>query len=247
MSSEPATLRFCALIPCLDGGDTLEPVVRGASEHAETVIVVDDGSSDGSAERARGLGADVVVHPRNRGKGAALITGLERAAALGFTHCVTIDADGQHAPADIPLLVRAAGQNPDAIVIGARDFAVDNVPGSSRFGRKFSNFWVRLETFNKLSDTQSGFRVYPVALVRALSVPASRFQWEVEVLVRGAWSGLPIVEIPVSVYYAPPDERISHYRGWADSALITRMHLRLLVRMLLIPFWRPPKLIPRRR
>lgn len=227
------------MLPCLDAADTVADVVRGTREVLDDVLLVDDGSRDGSSRRAKAAGARVVRHPANRGKGAALLTGLSEAADLGFTHAVTLDVDAQHAPADIPKLVDEARAHPEALVVGARDFDIPHVPGPSRFGRRFSNFWVWLETGRRLQDTQSGFRVYPLAPVLDLELPPSRFEWEVEVLVRASWAGLEVREVDVPVHYPPPEERTSHYRGFEDSLLISLLHVRLVPRSLLRPIWPP--------
>ena len=239
------TFRCCALIPCLDGEATLADVISATRRLVPDVIVVDDGSRDGTAEVARRSGAIVHRHEQNRGKGAALLTGLAVAHDAGYSHVVTLDADGQHNPADGSRLIDAALEAPTAIVVGARDFDVPHVPGGSRFGRNFSNFWVKLWAGKALSDTQSGFRVYPTDLTLRLGVRPSRFQWEVEVLVRAQWAGLEVVDVPISVFYAPPGERVSHYRGFADSTLITLMHFRLLGRWMLRPVWPIRRLLPR--
>jgi glycosyltransferase involved in cell wall biosynthesis len=235
-------MRACALIPCLDGAATVADVVRGAAQRMP-VLLIDDGSTDDSAALAEAAGATVHRHAHNLGKGAALLTGLRAAAQAGFTHVVSLDADGQHDPKDIDPLWAAAQAEPRAVVVGARDFDVPNVPGASKFGRNFSNFWVRLETGRALSDTQSGFRVYPVQEILALALPPSHFEWEVEVLVRGSWAGLPVIDVPVGVYYPPPEERISHYRSVVDSARISWLHTRLVTRWLLRPLW-PTRRLP---
>lgn len=235
-----------AVIPCLDAEATIADVVRRARALPDLarVLVVDDGSTDRTREAARDAGAAVVRHPRNLGKGAALATGLAEAAALGATHMATLDADGQHDPAELVRLLEVARSDPWALVIGARDFSVPHVPGASKFGRRFSNFWVWLETGARLADTQSGLRVYPVNATRALGLRPSRFEWEVEVIVRALWAALPIREVPVSVYYPPPEARTSHYRGFADSLLISLLHCRLVPRSMLRPVWRPRRLRP---
>lgn len=238
-------LNACALIPCLDAASTLGEVVRRTRAYVGTVIVVDDGSVDDSVAVAEAAGAVVVRHPENRGKGAALLTGLEAARQRGHSHVIALDADGQHDPADIPRLSAEAAAHPDALIVGARDFTVPNVPKGSRFGRAFSNFWVALETGRRLSDTQSGYRVYPVALTLALRLAPSRFQWEVEIIVRAAWAGLDVRDVAVAVYYAPPDERTSHFRGVVDSARLSVMHTRLVFRQVLRPIWPARRLLPR--
>ncbi len=212
-------------------------VVRALAAHLP-VIVVDDGSRDETARVASVAGARVISHATNLGKGAALLTGLAAAREAGFTHLVSVDADGQHSADDLPALLDASRAQPEAIVVGARDFEVPNVPGSSRFGRRFSNLWVRLETGEDLSDTQSGYRIYPVEATLGLEVPASRFEWEVCVLVFAAWAGVPLVDVPIGVFYPPPDQRVSHYRGFVDSARISWLHTRLVTRGLLRPIRR---------
>ncbi len=241
---EVGSFKACAVIPCLDGAATIRDVVAGALGHVDLVLVVDDGSTDGTADAAVEAGAEVVRHASNRGKGAALLTGLAAAKARGCTHAISLDGDGQHDPADVARLLAAVREAPASLVIGARDFSVPNVPGGSKFGRSFSNLWVRIETGCRLDDTQSGFRGYPVELTLALRIPPSRFEWEVEVIVRSSWAGLAVREVPISVYYPPPEDRISHYRGVVDSARICMLHVRLVARWLLRPVWPTRRLIP---
>lgn len=234
-------MKACVVIPCLDAEATLSAVIHAARQHVPHIIVVDDGSRDGSAMAAQASGAELHQHATNRGKGAALLTGLTAAHAAGFTHAITMDADGQHLAEDLPTLLESARQTPRALLIGARDFSVPNVPGGSRFGRNFSNWWVHLETRLPLTDTQSGLRVYPVASILALQLGAGRFEWEIEAIVRAAWAGVPVLDVPVSVYYPPASERISHYRAWVDSTRITFKHFRLLGRLALRPVWPIPQ------
>ena len=233
-----------AVIPCLDGAPTLRAVVEGVRPHVAQTIVVDDGSRDDTVAIARRSGSVVVRHLRNLGKGAAIMTGLAEARARGFGHAVLLDADGQHPPENVPRLLEEARAHPAALIIGARDFRGQPVPRASRFGRRFSNFWVWLETGLRLQDTQSGLRIYPVPEILALHVPPSRFEWEVEVIVRAAWGGLSVREIDASVFYPPPAERRSHYRKVEDSLLISLLHVRLvpqgLLRMLLRT--KPPRI-----
>ena len=221
--------RTVAVIPCLNAAETLGAVIDGVRPYVAQVIVVDDGSQDDTANIARDAGCIVVRHLRNEGKGAALVTGLAEAQAGGFTHVVALDADGQHPPDNLPRLMEEALAHPEALIIGARDFRDQPVPGASRFGRRFSNFWVWLETGLRLNDTQSGLRVYPVREILDLRVSPSRFEWEVEVIVRAAWAGRSVREIDVSVFYPPPSERRTHYRKVEDSLLISLLHVQLIL------------------
>ncbi|MCK5689866.1 glycosyltransferase family 2 protein, partial [Myxococcota bacterium] len=171
---------------------------------------------------------------RNRGKGAALQTGLREALQRGYSHIITLDADGQHFPEDIPSMRDAALEDPTAIWTGARDLSDDNVQGASRFGRSFSNFWLRVQTGVKLVDSQSGFRVYPIAPVLSLGLRASAYDFEVEVLTLGARAGIPLRSKPIGVYYPPPDERVSHFDKLWDNVRISWVNTRLLIAL---PLW----------
>ena len=195
------------------------------------VLVVDDGSHDAPLETLQGLEVRQLRLSPNRGKGAALLAGALEAAKGGFDAILTLDADGQHYPADAPVLLEAAEREWPAIAVGVRAMDGPLVPRSSRFGRAFSNFWIRLECGSKLSDTQSGFRVYPVALLTGTRFLTRRYTFEVEVLVRAAWAGLPIVERPVRVQDLR--ERVSHFRGLQDNLRLTALHTFLVCRGLL--------------
>ena len=235
-------MRTCALVPVFDNVSTVADVALAAAERLGFTIVVDDGSRDGSGDAVRsaagrvsaGQRIELVTFPQNRGKGAALVAGFRRALELGFTHAVTIDADGQHRSSDIPALLAAATQRPAAIIVGARDMQSDRVPAAARLGRSVSNFWTHRCTGFDLPDTTCGLRVYPLREVLDLPISTRHYDYEGEVLVRGGWAGLHLVSVPIDVWY-PADraERVSHYRPWADSVRITVMYVRLALRRLL--------------
>lgn len=221
--------RFAILIPLYNHAEGIGAVIERARGQGLPIWVVDDGSTDGVAARLeRTAGITLIHHGRNLGKGAALLTGF--AALAGKADwAVTLDADGQHDPADIPGLIRAipAGQRP--IVIGRRVGMVgEDVPWTSRFGRGFSNFWVRCAGGPSLFDTQSGMRVYPLPESARLGVRARRFQFEVEVLVRARWAGIPVLEAPVGVSYRPGMKRISHFRPFVDFCRNSETFTRLI-------------------
>ena len=227
--------RFVVLIPVYNHADGVIPVIERARLLGLPIRVVDDGSTDGTAQRLEAIGGITVIrHEENRGKGAALLTGF--AALVGEAEwAVTLDADGQHDPADVPSLIRAIPKGQRPIVIGRREGMVgEDVPWTSRFGRKFSNFWVRCAGGPALADTQSGMRIYPLPEAASLGVRARRFQFEVEILVRARWAGIPVVEAPVRVSYTPGMKRISHFRPFVDfcrnSATFTRLILLRVVR-----------------
>jgi glycosyltransferase involved in cell wall biosynthesis len=204
--------------------------------------VVDDGSTDGGADRLADLDCRVIRLDRNRGKGAAILAGAAHALAQGFAAIITVDADGQLDPAEAGQLAAAAAGQWPAIVIGARRMDRDNAPGASLFGRAFSNFWVRLECGRELPDTQSGYRLYPVRELLALKTGCRRYDFEVESLTRAAWAGLPIQAVPVAVHYPPAAERQSHFHRFKDNFRLTCLHTRLVTRAL-IP-WPHKRLIP---
>lgn len=231
MNSE--TLRIMIIIPYFNHSATLRAVVERALEVNDHVMVVDDGSAQRASDIVAGLDVPVIRHEKNRGKGAAVMTGAQEARRRGMTHIVTIDADGQHDPADFGRFVPLLREAPCAIVIGRRIFSTHNVPGKSRFGRKFSNFWFRLQTGQALMDTQSGFRAYPLAVLEQLKLREQRFSFEVEVIVKAAWSGVKIQEVDISVHYFPPEKRISHFHVFTDNALISLLNFRFTMRSVL--------------
>lgn len=192
------------------------------------VVVVDDGSGDGTADAARAAGAEVLVHAVNAGKGAALRTGLERLARDGVARVLTLDADGQHLPHQIPALLAASDAAPDAFVVGVRKKAGHRIRRINRFGNWVADRAIRLLARRPLPDTQSGFRVYPVAATLALGTVGDRFDFETEILLRAARRGLPVVGVPVEVHYPPPGERITHFRPARDTVRIIRTVLRVL-------------------
>jgi len=225
--------RILIVIPVYNHAASLRQVVERALAVHPEVLVVDDGSVDRPLDTLYGLPVRLASHPLNQGKGAAIMTAARLARGLGMSHIVTIDADGQHDPADFPRLKAVVTAEPPAIVVGARDFSVANVPGSSRFGRKFSNFWLRLQTGKSLSDTQSGFRAYPLAVLDGLRLRQQHYSFEVEVLVRGAWAGVPLREVPISVHYPPPGERVSHFKAFRDNLRLTLLNTHLTLRSVL--------------
>lgn len=214
--------RALALIPVYDHASTLRRVVEATLAVGLPVLVVDDGSRDHPLDQVADLPCRTLSLSSNQGKGAALLAGARTARDLGFEAVVTLDADGQHDARDAVGLLEAAQAHWPALVLGVRCMEGAQVPGSSRFGRAFSNFWVRLECGRDLGDTQSGFRVYPVEALLDLPCRSRRYAFEVEILVRAAWRGLPIVEAPVSVAYGP--ERITHFRAWTDNLRFTALH-----------------------
>jgi glycosyltransferase involved in cell wall biosynthesis len=194
-------------------------VVLGARRFVETVIVVDDGSHDDTAKVARAAGADVVSHAKNAGKGEALTTGLGRARALEFDAAVTLDADGQHDPEDMPRLLEASA-DPRALVLGVRDLRGAGAPAANVFSNAISNFFLSRFIGQSLPDTQCGYRRYPVRATLSLGMVGSQYEWEAEVLMRAARAGLPLVPVPIRVAY--PEDRITFFVPKRDVRRIIR-------------------------
>ena len=216
---------ICAVIPTYNNGRTVADVVRGVLRQGLPVLVVDDGSTDDTAQQLEGLDIKVLRHERNRGKGRALKTGLEAARAQGYRFALTIDADGQHDPADIPALVAAAGER--TLVVGSRNIAAEGMSSGSTFANRFSNFWFTVQTGRKLPDTQTGYRIYPLADLPSLKLLTSRYEAELTLLVFSAWKNLRLVPVPVRVYY--PEDRVSHFRPFADFFRISVLNTVLCV------------------
>ena len=213
--------RYCIIIPTYNNCRTVADVVERSLAVCKEVIVVNDGSTDQTSQVLSDLGVTVLTHERNRGKGQALKTGLKYAAAHGYTHAVTIDADGQHFPEDIPVLMEASEGNPNDLIVGCRNLTSDNMPRGNTFANRFSNFWFRLQTTQKLDDTQSGFRIYPLDAIYGLWLLTSRYEAELELMVYAAWHGVRMRGVPVRVLYQPEGERVSHFRPFRDFFRIT--------------------------
>ena len=228
--------RFAIVIPAYNHGKRVRGVVEKTLRVGLPVIVVDDGSTDSTRQILASLsGVTVIRHPENQGKGASLLTGF--AAALREADwAITIDADGQHDPEDILSLIRAVPQGQRPLVIGKRmGLGNGNVPWTSRWGRRFSNFWVWASCGKWFSDSQSGFRAYPLPETLQLGARARRFQFEVEILALAVWRGIPIVEAPVCAFYGPVEERVSHFRPWLDFWRNARTFTRLVATRFLVP------------
>lgn len=209
---------------------TLRQVAQGCRALWPHVLVVDDGSAQPVEAYLRGVDVHLLCQTPNRGKGAAILAAAAWAKEHGFNHIITIDSDGQHDPREIPLFVQAARQHPHALILGVRRFD-KTVPFGSRFGRKFGNFWVQVQTGKKVQDIQSGYRCYPVEMLTVLTVWSKRYSFEVEVVVRALWAGFDINEIPVSVSYTR--QRISHFSKCKDNLRLTVLNTYLTIRSML--------------
>lgn len=213
---------ICVVIPTYNNGGTIEKVVRDTLEQCDDVIVVNDGSTDATTDILRRIdGIKLVEYDRNRGKGHALKCGFRRAMELGFCYAITLDADGQHYADDIPVFVRENWEHPGALIVGQRDLEGVQRSWGSEFANKFSNFWFYVQTGQRLKDTQTGYRLYPLRRLKGLSWLTSRYEAELALMVFASWHGVKLVSTPIRVYYPPQDQRVSHFRPGKDFLRIT--------------------------
>lgn len=234
MSAE--ALRAVVVVPTYNNQRTVRDILERVGRLGLGAIVVNDGSTDGTAAELeawqRGTsveGSQIVRHDLNRGKGASLLSGFTTATEAGWTHAVTIDADGQLDPEQIPDLIAAAAVDPRALIIGARDAGRADYPARSRLGRWLSNLVIRLECGARVADSQCGFRAYPLAMLQKVRCRSGHFDFEAEVITRAAWAGYPIVNVPVRCRYFDRAHRVSHFRPAVDSVRGALLHARLLL------------------
>lgn len=229
---------FLVVIPTYNNASTLKGVVEGVLEHCGNVLVVNDGCTDGTTGILRGLSGriNVLTHPFNYGKGQALMNGLQWAKQEGFRYVITIDSDGQHSPGDIEVFKKRIAEVPDSLLVGARNLNADGMPGKNTFANKFSNFWYKLETGIPLTDTQSGFRLYPVQKMNLDNKHYTRgYEFELQAIVFSAWDGINVENVPVNVYY--PEDGVSHFKPGRDFLRITVFNT---MAVLWLFFWRWP-------
>ncbi len=213
------------VIPAYNEAATVAGIVRRARRQVETVIVVDDGSGDDTAAQAAAAGAQLLRQPANQGKGAALWRGMQEALAHGADAIVTLDADGQHNPEDIPKLLAAARAQPGHLIVAARLERRERAPGLRRFANGMADFWISWAAGYPIRDTQSGFRLYPAAFLRDVSAPQNGrrgFAFESALLIHAARLGCYPATVAIETIY-PPQGRPSHYRPWRDTLRIVAM------------------------
>jgi glycosyltransferase involved in cell wall biosynthesis len=223
-------LKACVIIPTYNNAATIGAVIRDVATYTHDIIVVNDGSTDGTKKIVEQCSfVQLVTYFKNAGKGRALRKGFEFAWKQGFEFAITIDSDGQHYAKDLPAFLSRLETEKNAIIIGERNLNQTNVPVKSSFGNKFSNFWFKVETGITLEDTQSGYRLYPLQPLKDIRFRTVKFEFEIEVLVRAAWKGVGIAAIPVDVFYPPAEERISHFRPFKDTVRISTLNSLLVL------------------
>ncbi|QRR00927.1 DUF2062 domain-containing protein [Dyadobacter sandarakinus] len=229
-------IQCCIVIPTYNNEATIRRVIDEALKYADgqDIVVVNDGSTDGTLLILSTYGVKIrVLHNvENRGKGYSLRRGFKEALILGYENVITIDSDGQHLPSDIPVFVEAAAAHPGAVIMGSRNMEQEGVPGRSSFGNKFSNFWFKVETGITLPDTQTGFRLYPLGPLRKTRLFTTKFETEIEVIVKLAWKDVPIIPVNIHVIY-DKNERVSHFRPIRDFTRISILNTWLVTLTLL--------------
>lgn len=221
---------ICILVPTYNNGTCLKSVVDGILKITNDIIVINDGSTDNTLEiLAEYSNIKIKSHYPNRGKGYTLREGFKFARQLGYEFAITIDSDGQHNPSDIALFIEKLKSTGPALITGSRNMTQENVPAKSSMGNKFSNFWFWIIAGVKLPDTQTGYRLYPLKLIEPINFITSKFEFEIEVLVRSAWSGINITHTPINVFYPPKDERITHFRPLKDFIRISILNTILFI------------------
>jgi len=221
-------LKICIIIPTYNNERTLKRVIDSVLEYSPYVIIVNDGSTDSTPEILKQYEfLTQIHHPKNSGKGTALRNGFKKALELGYDYAITIDSDGQHFASDIPNFIEEIEANGESLLIGSRNMKHESVPGKSSFGNTFSNFWFWFETGIRLEDTQSGYRLYPLQKIPKRYV-TNKFEFEIEVIVRSAWKGIRVKNIPIQILYDPA-ERVSHFRPFKDFTRISILNTILVV------------------
>ena len=215
------------VVPTYNNPLTIQKVAEDVLTHGYKLIIVDDGSSTPVTSLLKAHeNLTLLRHETNQGKGAAIITGAKEAQKQGFDYFISLDGDGQHLASEIAKIVDAC-DGEHQIIIGARNFEINHVPNGSKFGRWFSNFWACWDTEQRITDSLSGFRLYPTSILD-LVIETKRFDWEMEVLVKHAWKKRLIKEVVVECYYPKPEERVSHFKKFWDTAAIVMVHVKLL-------------------
>ena len=224
-------LRCCVIIPTYNNHKTIKSVIDQVLVYTKNIIIVNDGSTDNTPEILKEYhNLKLINLSKNKGKGNALRIGFKCAEKLKYKFAITIDSDGQHFPNDIPVFINALENeiNKNVLLIGARDMNQKSVPKKSNFGNKFSNYWFWVETGINLEDTQSGFRLYPLLAIKDISFMTTKFEFEIEVIVKAAWKGIQVKNIPIRVLYKKNDH-VSHFRPVEDFIRISILNTWLVI------------------
>lgn len=237
-------LKCCVLIPTYNNEQTLLAVIQDAKEYVNDIVVVNDGSTDSTSEILAACdGIMICEYTPNKGKGMALRKGFDYAHQQGFDYAITMDSDGQHYAKDLPIFLEKLEEEKNAIIMGKRNMNQENVPGKSSFGNRFSSFWVYVQTGIKLQDTQTGYRLYPIAKLTSIGFLTRKYEFEIEVLIRANRNDIDIISVDIDVYYPPPEERVTHFRPFIDVTRIVLLNTYFILGTLF--FYMPRRVIRR--
>ncbi|MDR1561976.1 MAG: glycosyltransferase family 2 protein [Dysgonamonadaceae bacterium] len=217
---------ICIVIPAYNNVSTLNNVVEDVKRYTENIIIINDGSTDTTEDLLNNYKSpiQIISYPKNMGKGFALKQGFNLAIKTGFKAAITFDADGQHSAENLPLFFKTHKEYPNAIITGSRNLKQPNMPAKNTFANKLSNFWFTVQTSKHIPDTQTGFRLYPLQIMKNIKTVTKRYEAELEILVRAAWKNIPIVPIPINVRYFEPNTRISHFHPVKDFLRISMLN-----------------------
>lgn len=223
--------KICIVIPTFNNEKTIASIIKRTLRFTYQIIIIDDGCTDHTHEQLSPYldKITIIKNKRNRGKGYALKIGLTKAQTMGYRYAITLDADGQHYPEDIPLFIEEIKKYPDALIIGSRTLQNKNMSKNSTFANRLSNFWFYIQTGKRLPDTQTGFRLYPLQKIKYLKLLTTKYEAELELLVFSAWHDITIQPISIHVYYPPKSERVSHFRPFTDFARISILNTLLCI------------------
>jgi len=221
-------LNCCILVPTYNNQKSLASVLQDLQLYSSNIVVVNDGSTDETFEILKNFShLDIHHFAQNRGKGAALDHGFKMAQDLGYEYAITIDSDGQHYPDDLEIflneLENKEENSPEILLVGDRNMGRDGIPGKSSMGNKFSNFWYLVVTGRQLTDTQSGYRLYPLHIVNPIKLYTNKFEYEIEIIVKASWRGVDVRNIPIKVFYE--ENRVTHFRPFWDITRIVMLYM----------------------
>lgn len=238
MSDSDSNINYCVIIPTYNNCKFINKVIDEVKQFAKNIIVINDGSTDNTLEILSSQNdIKVISYSKNKGKGHALKKGFEYALNKGFEYAITIDSDGQHFASDILKFINKITESPNSLIVGTRNLEAENMPSGNSFGNKFSNFWFSFISNIKLSDTQSGFRLYPLKEIKKLFLFTKRYEFELEILVKSSWKNIKIEEIPINVKYYEKGQRVSHFRPFVDFFRISLLNTYFVI--LSILFYKP--------
>ena len=221
------SLKCCIVVPTFNNDQSLAGVIQDLLSYTHNIIIVNDGSTDNTDQILKEHPQlEILTFEQNRGKGSALREGFQLAEKLGFEYAISIDSDGQHYPDDLAVFLNEleskTPSGPEILLVGDRNMGQDGIPGKSSTGNKFSNFWYLAVTGINLSDTQSGYRLYPLKIINPIKIYTRKFEYEIEIIVKAAWRGVDVRNIPIKVLY--PENRVTHFRPFLDISRIVTLY-----------------------